>query len=616
MKRKHLIFFLVCCLMLQPASIIAKERDNPSKKALPMEAADRSSQQFDREWVHYQNEWELLMKLSVKNKDFELAKKLNRERSDSLAKRKDKRAGDLLEKYQAEWKAARKQLTSLSLRSFAAAKAVSVAASVDLYEPNDEVSQAAPVSAGNSIESYLSYSGDQDFYSFEAKKNAPITVSLQVPSAIDYDVYVLDELGEVVASSANGTGADEMATFQATAGSKYYPVVHGFDFSTDEPYQLRLAEDQLYVFQPYDVSLPDGVDQVFQLTPTTEGIYRIYTGPYGDIGPENDTVIELYSDSSLTELLADNDDVSDLTRFSEVTLHLVGGQPYYVKLSALGGNLHTRIRAELDPQSYPELKTNNPLDVTLEGLSRNVYKFTPDVSGNVKFFTSPFEEGDMVVDTVLELYSDENLVNQIATNDDNGESLFSEIQMNVTAGEPVYVVLWAYGDDFSFVRLNASADSSGSPTIAVGSPVIQENSLNDGTISATQVVTLANGVFVQDMSSGVTVNNLPAGLGLQVTRISDTQLSIAFTGKAMNHAIVNDVSNATVSIAPAKVVGASTNLTSNPFRFDFIDTASGGSVQYVYNNRNQLTQIYENGTLIIEITYDENGNVLTKTRVN
>ncbi|CAI8992012.1 hypothetical protein EMIT07CA2_70179 [Brevibacillus sp. IT-7CA2] len=102
---------------------------------------------------------------------------------------------------------------------------------------------------------------------------------MQVPSALDYDVYVLDELGEVVASSANGTGEEEMATFQATAGSKYYPVVHGFGFSTDEPYQLRLAEDQLYVFQPYDVSLPDGVDQVFQLTPTTDGIYRIYTGP-------------------------------------------------------------------------------------------------------------------------------------------------------------------------------------------------------------------------------------------------------------------------------------------------------------------------------------------------
>ncbi|WP_409177276.1 hypothetical protein [Brevibacillus fortis] len=572
--------------MLQPASIIAKERDNPSKKVLPMEAADRSIQQFDRE------------------------------RSDLFAKRKDKRTGDLLEKYQAELKAARKQLTSPSLRSFAAAKAVPVAASVDLYEPNDEVSQAAPVSAGNSIESYLSYSGDQDFYSFEAKKNAPITVSLQVPSTMDYDVYVLDELGEVVASSANGKGEEEMATFQATAGSKYYPVVHGFDFSTDEPYQLRLAEDQLYVFQPYDVSLPEGVDQVFQLTPTTDGIYRIYTGPYGDIGPENDTVIELYSDSSLTELLADNDDVSDLTRFSEVTPYLVGGQPYYVKLSALGGNLHTRIRAELDPQSYPELKTNNPLDITLEGLSRNVYKFTPDASGNVKFFTSPFGDGNLVVDTVLELYSNENLSNQIATNDDNGESLFSEIQMNVTAGEPVYVVLWAYGDDFSFVKLNASADSSASPTIAVGSPVIQENSLNDGTISAIQVVTLANGAFVQDMSSGVTVNNLPAGLGLQVTRITDTQLSIAFTGKAMNHANANDVSNATVTITPAKVVGASTNLTSNPFRFDFIDTAIGGSVQYVYNNRNQLTQIYENGTLIIEITYDENGNVLTKTRVN
>ncbi|AWX54479.1 hypothetical protein AB432_005245 [Brevibacillus brevis] len=620
MKRKHLIFFLICCLMLQPISAIAEGSSKLTKKALPMAAEDRSIQQFDHELVRYQNEWDLLMKLSVKNKDHELAKKLNRDRNELFARMKDKRAAEngpheLLEKYKAELKVAREQLTPPTVKALAV-KSVATRSLADHYEPNDDISQASPVSIGNSLTSYLSYADDQDFYMFEEKKNSAITVSLQVPAAMDYDIYVLDELGEVVASSANGTGEEEICTFQATAGSRYYPVVYGFGFTADESYQLRLAEDQLYLFQPYDVSLLEGVEQVFQLTPTTDGIYRIYTRPYGDVGPENDTVIELYSDSGLTNLLANNDDASDLTRFSEVTQFLVGGQPYYVKLGAFGENVHARIQADLDPLSYPELTTNNPLDVTLEGVSRNVYKFTPQVSGNVKFSTGPFGGGVMVVDTVLELYADENLSNQLATNDDNGESLFSEIQMNVTVGEPVYVVLWAYSDDFSFVRLSASLDSPAIPTITVDTSVIQESSINDGTITATQIVTLTNGTFVQNMSTGVSVNNLPPGLGIQVTRVSNTQILIAFTGKATNHANVNDVSNATVTINPAKVVGATASLVSNPFQFDFIDKASNGSSQYIYNNRNQLTHIYENGSLIIEITYDENGNVLTKTRVN
>ncbi|MFF0828909.1 cadherin-like beta sandwich domain-containing protein [Brevibacillus sp. NPDC003359] len=113
-----------------------------------------------------------------------------------------------------------------------------------------------------------------------------------------------------------------------------------------------------------------------------------------------------------------------------------------------------------------------------------------------------------------------------------------------------------------------------SPALTLINPTLIEDSINDGSISAKQVVTLTNGTFAADMSTGVTVNNLPAGLGIAVTRDSDKQITISFTGKATAHANANDVTNATVTIDKAKITGATANVTSNAFAIDFQDGAS------------------------------------------
>lgn len=108
------------------------------------------------------------------------------------------------------------------------------------------------------------------------------------------------------------------------------------------------------------------------------------------------------------------------------------------------------------------------------------------------------------------------------------------------------------------------------PTTTVGSSIISEAVTNDGSITETQIVTLLNGVFDADMSTGVSVNNLPVGLGLSVARNSDTQITISFTGNATDHEDVNDVLNTTVVILAAKISTATEDITSdNVFKIDF-----------------------------------------------
>lgn len=149
------------------------------------------------------------------------------------------------------------------------------------------------------------------------------------------------------------------------------------------------------------------------------------------------------------------------------------------------------------------------------------------------------------------------------------------------------------------------------PVITLTRTVVSESAENDGRIVATQEVNLSYGMFTADAAAYVKVNRLPAGLGISAIRNSDTKLTIAFTGKAINHANANDEFNATVTIPQAKVTGATVDVTSGPFKFDFFDEFSGG-LTYQYDARNRLIAILLNGTVKVEFTYDENGNLATQ----
>ncbi|SDX72233.1 S8 family serine peptidase [Paenibacillus sp. CF384] len=122
----------------------------------------------------------------------------------------------------------------------------------------------------------------------------------------------------------------------------------------------------------------------------------------------------------------------------------------------------------LDPQI---LSLNNPIDVSLpQGYS--VYQFTPNKSGNHKIFTGPYGGYGAANDTVLEVYTDAALTNQVASNDDSNGTTYSEINTSLISGFKYYIKIRNYRiSDPLNARLMVQLDSPQISPISVFSPV-------------------------------------------------------------------------------------------------------------------------------------------------
>ncbi len=447
-----------------------------------------------------------------------------------------------------------------------------VTAAAETFEPNDSTTSAYPVTPGNIYTSYISTSTDWDFYKFTANIGGAVNIKLVPPTYKDYDIRVYDELGNTIAYGAAGKGITEDLNVQVTSNKTYYVRVHGFSGSYDtfNSYTLNLSviTTDLAFNTPLDIDLPVGASQVFKFVPPTSGVYSIYTGPYGEIGSSNDTVLELYSDANLITLLKSNDDANG-TRFSEIKPTLTAGTPYYIKLKhAAPRAVHARLTATSD---RPAFLIDTGVDVNLPAGSSQIYKFVPTASDYYRIFTDYYSgiASNGQSDTELFVYKDPTLTNLIAYSDDHNGTVFSQIAIDLTYGQPYYIKIAGFNGGSVNAKLNAVR-----PEINAAGPVIPESTLNDGSISATQYVFLSNATFATDMSTGVTVNNLPEGLGFFVTIVEDDILKVTFTGNAVRHSNTDDRNNVTISVSQDKIVGAVSDLTSNPFFFDFNDPAS------------------------------------------
>ncbi|MFB0832725.1 fibronectin type III domain-containing protein [Brevibacillus laterosporus] len=151
------------------------------------------------------------------------------------------------------------------------------------------------------------------------------------------------------------------------------------------------------------------------------------------------------------------------------------------------------------------------------------------------------------------------------------------------------------------------------PQLILSTNVLQESSQNDGSIATPLSVYLKKGVFAKELSSGITIENLPEGLTISTKRDSDNQITIQLNGKAKIHD--KPVDNLMVKIEMNCIVGATSETRSGTFSIAFRENNIAAFYEYEYNDQNQLITIKKDGTVILHYLYDENGNLVTKKSV-
>jgi uncharacterized protein (TIGR03382 family) len=138
---------------------------------------------------------------------------------------------------------------------------------------------------------------------------------------------------------------------------------------------------------------------------------------------------------------------------------------------------------------------------------------------------------------------------------------------------------------FSDMAVDLITLSEASVNLTYSENVFVESSSHDGSVDATVLVTLTGELFSADVVSGqhVSVTNVPIGLTGVFTRLSDTEVSIALTGNALNHDDANDISDLLVSFENPAFVGGSTGPIAGRTRLlsvDFESATCGDALVY------------------------------------
>ncbi|OZQ61010.1 hypothetical protein CA600_26510 [Paenibacillus sp. VTT E-133280] len=107
-----------------------------------------------------------------------------------------------------------------------------------------------------------------------------------------------------------------------------------------------------------------------------------------------------------------------------------------------------------------------------------------------------------------------------------------------------------------------------------GSGALTETEVNDGTVKGSQKVNILGATLPKSIDvNKIRVNNLPAGLGFEVSRLSDTELNFKLTGAAIKHSKEFDVDNLSVTVGKENLIGISSDLTTKTFGLTFMDPA-------------------------------------------
>jgi len=117
---------------------------------------------------------------------------------------------------------------------------------VNEVEPNGSTSEANSLSvAPIAVTGKISSTTDNDYFKIYVPAGKKMTFTLKVPSGKDYDLYVYNSSGSLVAKSENGTGATENITItnSGTSQALAYVRVKGYNgsYSTTATYRLEIT---------------------------------------------------------------------------------------------------------------------------------------------------------------------------------------------------------------------------------------------------------------------------------------------------------------------------------------------------------------------------------------
>ncbi len=207
-----------------------------------------------------------------------------------------------------------------------------------------------------------------------------------------------------------------------------------------------------------DVNLPTGSTQLAKFTPPVYGTYTFSTSYYGANSGSgaNDTVLYLYSDANLTNLIAYNDDFTGT--FSQITTNLIPGRNYYLKIQAFnGGAVYSRLSGVQTTTSFTVLSPGAALPISRPSAVPEFIQFTPAVSGTYRFKSSPYNGTGPVNDTILELFDSLSLATPLQSNNNANGTLFSQLHQALTSGTNYYLVLKESQGGATYANLTAEA---------------------------------------------------------------------------------------------------------------------------------------------------------------
>lgn len=111
----------------------------------------------------------------------------------------------------------------------------------DPYEPNDTISQAYAINKGTVYNAYVGTSTDVDYYKFTQSTTGYINIALtNLPK--DYDIYLYNSSGTLVARSQNGGTSSENIRYNAKKTGSYYVKIIGYNkaYSITTMYSLKV----------------------------------------------------------------------------------------------------------------------------------------------------------------------------------------------------------------------------------------------------------------------------------------------------------------------------------------------------------------------------------------